>query len=347
MSAPAQTGRAPGFLAVHRTTARRATTVTAALAALAFAALCLALVLGDFVMPPGDMLQALFGGGTQIERYIVWQVRMPRAALALLAGAALGLAGALFQTLLRNPLASPDLLGISGGASVGAVYATLVAGWTGAAIAASAFAGAAAVAVVLLLAARTLADGGYRLVLAGVGFAFLSASIVGYLLKRAQEDQAGTVLKWITGSLGATTWEPVVVIGAVLALGAAAAALLARPLQLTELGDPLVRGLGAHPVVVRTATVVVAVLLAASTAAFIGPVSFVALGAAPIARSLVGRGALALPAAALTGGSVLLIADLVGQYAFPGHSVPVGVVTGAVGAPYLLWLLASSKGRRA
>lgn len=338
---------APGFLAVHRATTRRATVVAAVLGAIAFAALCLALILGDFVMPVGEMLQALFGGGTQIERYIVWQVRMPRAALALLAGAALGLAGALFQTLLRNPLASPDLLGISGGASVGAVFATLVAGWTGVAVAGSAFAGAAVVAVVLLLAARTLADGGYRLVLAGVGFAFLSAAIVGYLLKRAQEDQAGTVLKWITGSLGATTWEPVAVIGGVLAGGAVASWLLARPLQLSELGDPLVRGLGSQPAAVRAATVIVAVLLAASTAAFIGPVSFIALGAAPIARALVGRGALALPAAALTGAAVLLIADLVGQYALPGRSVPVGVVTGAVGAPYLLWLLASSKGRRA
>ncbi|GGH34845.1 FecCD family ABC transporter permease [Microbacterium album] len=335
------------FLGVRRATARRSAVVATVMAAIAALALGVALLLGDFVLSPGAMLQALFGGGTPIERYVVWHVRMPRAALALLAGAALGLAGALFQTMLRNPLASPDLLGISGGASVGAVFATLVAGWTGAAVAGAAFAGASIVAVVLLLAARTLADGGYRLVLAGVGIAFLCAAIVGYLLKRAQQNEAGSVLMWITGSLGATTWEPVLVLGTVLVGGAVATTLLARPLELSELGDPLVRGLGSRPAAVRAGVVLVAVLLAATTAAFIGPVSFVALCAAPIARTLVGRGALALPAAAFTGAALLLLADVVAQHAFPGAAVPVGVVTGAVGAPYLLWLLASSKGHRA
>lgn len=332
--------------AVRGRTRRRAVTVGAALAAALIAVACVALLAGDYPLSPAGVARAMAGAGTKLDEYIVLQVRMPRLLMGALCGAALGLAGALLQTLLRNPLASPDLLGISGGASVAAVWGSLVLGLAGTAVVALAFAGGLVVAVVLIVAGRRLSDGGYRLVLAGVGIAFLCAAIVGYLLKRTQVQQAQSAMVWITGSIGATGWGDVLTVAVVLAAAAPALAVCARVLPVLQLGEPLAGGLGARPGAARTAIVAIAVLLAAVTIAFIGPVGFVALCAPPIARTVLGRGAVGLGTSAAIGALILVLADLAGQYAIPGVEVPVGVVTGAVGAPYLLWLLATSRGRR-
>ncbi|GAA3624068.1 iron chelate uptake ABC transporter family permease subunit [Microbacterium awajiense] len=347
MTALAPPTTAHGAVAeVRLHTRRRSLLATAAATGGLLAAFAIAMLVGDYALEPWAVVRALFGDGSRIDVFVVNQVRLPRAAMAVLCGLALGIAGALFQTLLRNPLASPDLLGVSGGASVAAVWTTLILGLSGAAVAASAFVGGMLVAAVLLLAARRLADGGYRLVLAGVGIAFLCSAVIGYLIKRAQVTQAQSALVWITGSIGATPWTDVVVVAAVLLLVAPAVWAATRLLPIVELGDPLASGLGVRPVAVRIGVVVVAVLLAAASTAFIGPVGFVALCAPPIARALLGRGASGIAVSGVFGAVILLVSDLIAQYAIPGVAVPVGVVTGLVGAPYLLWLLATSKGHR-
>ncbi|KHK96948.1 hypothetical protein LK09_13460 [Microbacterium mangrovi] len=321
---------------------------TLAVAAVVVAGLVVAaaleLMLGGFPMTLGEVFQALTGQATRVQEYIVLQVRMPHLLVTLGCGAAFALSGALLQTLLRNPLASPDLLGISGGASVGAVWATLVVGAGGAAVSASAFAGGLVVAGVLLLLGRRLSDGGYRLVLAGVGIAFLCSAVIGYLLKRAQVQQAQDALQWIIGSIGAVDWTDAATVAGMLLLAVIAVAVFARTLPALELGDATAAGLGVRVSGARVAIVLVAVLPAAAAASVIGPVGFIALCAPAIARAVIGRGHASLGTSMALGALLLCAADLVAQFAIPGTPVAVGVVTGAIGAPYLLWTLA--KGRR-
>ncbi|MET0302561.1 MAG: iron ABC transporter permease [Microbacteriaceae bacterium] len=328
----------------RRHAARRALTVGIVLSAVAAALAVAALSIGDYPLTLGQIWEVLIGGGDRAQRYVVLQVRLPRLAMALLAGAALGVAGALLQSLLRNPLASPDLLGISGGSTLAAVFGLLVLGISGPPLAGVAFAGGLLAALLLLAAARGQAAG-FRLILAGIGVSFLSASVVGYLLTRAQLQQAQAALVWITGSLSTTPWWQVLVLALTWVLALPALAILARQLPIAVLGSATATGLGVRPGGIRVAVVLVAVLLTAVTCAFTGPISFVALCAPAIARPLVAHGSIALSSSAIVGATLLVASDLIAQFAIPGVAVPVGVVTGALGAIFLLWLLATSKGR--
>lgn len=308
------------------------------------AVITVTLLLGDYPLTPTQIWDVLRGGGTRPEQYVVLQVRLPRLLMALLAGAALGVAGALLQGMLRNPLASPDLLGISGGSTVAAVYALLVVGVTGPALAGAAFLGGITASLLLLAAARGRAAG-LRLILAGIGVSFLSASIVGFLMTRVQLQQTQSALVWLTGTLSSTPWWQVVVLVGAWVIAMPVLALLARRLPVAVLGVETAGSLGVRPGLVRALVVMVAVLLTAVTCAFVGPISFVALCAPAIARPLVGHGSLALGPSALVGAIILSASDLVAQFAIPGVAVPAGIVTGALGAVFLLWLLATSKGR--
>lgn len=324
---------------------RRATWVLAGAGAAVVAVVALSLSIGDYPLSLGQVWTTLWGGGSRIESYVVFQVRAPRLAMALLAGAALGMAGAVLQGLLRNPLASPDLLGISGGSGVAAVFALLVLGATGPVLTLWAFAGGILVAALLLFAGGAAASGGYRLILAGIGVAFLASATTNYLMVTTQIEKAQTALLWLVGSLSSTPWWQVVTLLVVLAVSAPLLIAAARWLPLHQMGSPAATSLGVPPRLVQPLVVAVAVLLTSSTAAFIGPVSFVALCAPAIARPLLRHGAVGIGTSALLGAAILATADLVAQFAIPGLQLPVGVVTGALGAAFLLWLLATSKGR--
>ncbi len=323
---------------------RRAVVVGAALLAVAIVAV-VSLSLGDYPIPPADLWRTLWGGGERAQAYVVFQVRMPRLAMALLVGAALGVAGALLQSLLRNPLAGPDLLGISGGAGAAAVFAMLILGLGGPLLAVAAFAGGIAVAAFLLLAGRHRADGGYRLILAGVGVAFLSLAVTNFVMVRAQLELAQAALIWLTGSLASTPWWNVATVAVVVAVSIPAVVACARWLPLTQMGASTAASLGVRTSTVRLLTVFTAVVLTAVTCAFVGPISFIALCAPAIARPLLGHGAIGVGTSAAIGAALLGAADLVAQFAIPEYSLPVGVVTGGIGALFLLWLLATSKGR--
>jgi iron complex transport system permease protein len=303
------------------------------------------LSVGDYPLAPADVWRTLWGGGDRAQSYVVFQVRLPRLTMALIVGAALGAAGALLQSLLRNPLAGPDLLGISGGAGAAAVFAMLILGLGGPLLAVAAFAGGIVVAAFLLLAGRHRADGGYRLILAGVGVAFLSIAITNYLMVRAQVELAQAALVWLTGSLASTPWWNVATVAVVVLLAVPAVVACARWLPLTQMGAPTAASLGVRTSTVRLVTVFTAVLLTSVTCAFVGPIAFIALCAPAIARPLLGHGAIGVGTSAAIGAGLLTAADLVAQFAIPGYAMPVGVVTGAIGAVFLLWLLATSKGR--
>ncbi|WP_375384470.1 FecCD family ABC transporter permease [uncultured Microbacterium sp.] len=331
--------------AVRRAVRRRTILVVSLVLVVVVVVTAVALSIGDYMLSPDALWRTLWGGGARIESYVLFQVRAPRVAMALVAGGALGLAGALLQSLLGNPLASPDLLGISGGSGLVAVFALLVIGTTGPLLAIGAFAGGIAVAGLLLLAGRAQLDGGYRLILAGIGVSFLCAAAIDFLLVRAKVEQAQTALLWLTGSLSSTPWWQVVTVAAVFLASIPAIAVSARWLPIVQLGPSTASALGVRPGVVRVTTVIVAVLLTSVTCAFLGPISFIALCAPAIARPLLGHGAIGVGTSALVGSALLASADLIAQFGIPGLQVPVGVVTGALGAVFLLWLLATSKGR--
>lgn len=331
--------------AARRRTRRRTGIVISGALVVALLVALLSLSMGDYQLSPARLWQTLWGGGERIEDYVVFRVRLPRLAMAIVVGAALGIAGALLQGLLGNPLASPDLLGISGGSSVAAVFALLVIGTTGPMLAVAAFVGGIAVAALLLLAGRAQLDGGYRLILAGVGISFLCIAVVDFLMVRAQVERAQMALLWLTGSLSSTPWWQVVTVASVLVIALPAIVAAARWLPLIQLGHATASGLGVRPTVVRVVAVGAAVVLTSVTCAFVGPISFIALCAPAIARPLLGNGAVGLGTSAIVGAALLGASDLVAQFGIPGMQLPVGVVTGAVGSLFLLWLLASSKGR--
>lgn len=326
--------------------ARRRMRVVTITLVFAVVAAGVALSIGDYALSPDRLWQTLTGSGTRIEQYVVFQVRAPRTAMALVTGAALGIAGALLQSYLGNPLASPDLLGISGGSGFAAVFTILALGTTGPVLALSAFVGGAVVAIILMIAGRALRDGGFRLILAGIGISFLTASAIDFLMVRAKVEEARTALLWLTGSLSSTPWWQVLTVLAVLIASIPALVAAARWLPITQLGPETASGLGVRSERVRWVIVGVAVLLTAATCAFVGPIGFIALCAPAIARPLLGHGAVGVATSGALGAVLLLVADLLAQFAIPGLSMPVGVVTGAVGAVFLLWLLATSKGRQ-
>lgn len=328
-----------------RTRARRAVVLGAALVVV-LVVVTISLTIGDYAIAPVDVWRTLLGGGDRAQSYVIFQVRAPRLVMALLVGAALGAAGALLQALVRNPLASPDLLGISGGSGVAAVFALLVLGVGGPLLAVAAFIGGLVVAAFLLLAGRHRSDGGYRLILAGVGVAFLCTAITSFLMVRAQVELAQAALIWLTGSLASTPWWNVLTVLVVLVAALPAVIASARWLPIVQMGAPTAASLGVRASRVRIVVVLTAVLLTAVTCAFVGPISFIALCAPAIARPLLGHGAIGVGASAAIGAALLAGADIVAQFAIPGYSVPVGVVTGALGAVFLLWLLATSKGRQ-
>lgn len=330
---------------VRRGGLRREVTVVGVLALVTLIAALVSLMLDTGLDLP-QLVVTLAGQGDRGDSFVLFRLRLPRIALAVLVGVAFGLSGALLQTVARNPLASPDILGISGGASVGAVTALLIFGASGPVVALSAFGGAAAAAAAIVLLAWKQGITGYRFVLIGIAIAFMTNAVVEYLLSRAQVQQAQGALVWIVGSVAGARSDEVAVIAVALVLLLPAAAWVAPRLRQLQLGDDAARSLGVRADATRLGALGVAVALAATGTSVAGPVAFVAFVSAPLARSMVGGGRLALPASALTGAALVLVADLVGQRLLPGDlQVPVGIVTAAIGAPYLLALLALSNRR--
>lgn len=325
-----------------------ATTVTLVLVAAGLAVA--ALMLGDYPLSATDVVRALVGLDDGPARIVVLDFRLPRVGLGILVGVAFGLAGALFQSVLRNTLASPDVIGVSQGASAGAVGALLLAGVTGPWVSVAAFAGGAAVGLLLYAVAWRGGMTGYRFVLSGIGVAYVCTSVVGYLLTRSDVQEAQAALLWMTGSLAQADWPLVTTLAVALAALVPLVLVVARGLDLLLLGDEQAAGLGLRPEVTRASVIALGVALACAATAAAGPVAFVALIAAPVARRLLGDGSLALVQSALVGVVLVTGADLAGQHLLPAvlpveFSVPVGVVTGAVGGPYLIWLMTAGRTR--
>jgi len=318
---------------------RRHLRVTAALVVGAVAAFWAGLALGDVVASNAEVWGALFGGGEGGIVNVVRNIRLPRAVAAVLVGAGLGLSGAVFQSLTRNPLASPDILGITAGASTAAVLAIVWFSAPGSRVAVWAVAGASVAVLAIYGLAWRKGLSIYRLVLVGVGIGAVCQALTEYLITTATTTTAVSAMTWLTGSLNSISWTRVGPALPALALLVIGLRRLAPALAAIELGDETARGLGVRLEPTKLLLVLVAVAFAGVAVSIAGPVVFVAFVAPPIARRIT-HGGLALLPCALVGVLLVQVADLVGHHALARAELPVGVITGIVGAPYLLYLLA-------
>ncbi|MEA2331879.1 MAG: iron-siderophore transport system permease protein [Thermoleophilaceae bacterium] len=309
------------------------------LAGAVFAAFAASVSVGDFPIALRDVVPAILGYGDTGEVFVARELRVPRALAAVLVGAAFGISGAIFQAVARNPLASPDILGIMAGASAATVFVITVAGPRFALMATAALGGAFALGAAIYLLAYRQGVSSYRFVLVGIGLDAVAVAVTSYLLTEAELFEAAAAMIWLTGSLNAAGWESVAPLACVLALLTPAALALAGRLRVIQLGDDAARGLGVGVERSRLALLGVGVALAGVGTAVAGPVAFVAFLAAPIARRLT-RAPMTLVPAGLAGALIVLVADVAGRRLFAPTEIPVGIFTSLCGAPYFLYLLA-------
>nr|WP_233124104.1 iron chelate uptake ABC transporter family permease subunit [Agrobacterium vaccinii] len=317
---------------------RKRMRVIALLVVLIVAIFSLTLVLGQSFTPPMDVIRILLGHDVPGAGFTVGQLRLPRAALCVLAGLSFGLGGVAFQIMLRNPLASPDIIGISSGASAAAVFAIVVLSLKGPIV--SVFAVAAGLGVALSVYALSSRNGvaGTRLILVGIGVSAMLESVIAYILSTAPAWSLQEAMRWLTGSVNGAQLSQVLPL--LIGLVAFGSLLFSRQrdLEALRMGDDTAAALGVRVGVTRILVIIAAVGTIAIATAITGPIAFVAFLSGPIAARIVGaNGSLLLPAA-LIGALLVLAGDYAGQFLLPSR-YPVGVITGALGAPYLIFLI--------
>lgn len=297
-----------------------------------------ALLLGNTFYPLDVIMRVLMGEEIKGATFAVATIRLPRMLSGLLVGMAFGMAGSTFQTMLRNPLASPDIIGITSGSSVAAVFCILVLNVSGAVVSISALISGLLVAALIYLLSKGGAFSGGRLILIGIGIQAMLGAVISYLMLRAPQHDVPAAMRWMSGNLNGIRMSQIPILAMVVILFGILILLLGRYLKILELGEQFATTLGVRTDVTRILLVLSAVVLIAFSTAVTGPISFVAFLSGPIATRLVGSGSSNQLPAGLIGASLVLCADLIGQYAFDTR-FPVGVITGILGAPYLLYLL--------
>ncbi|MFJ4844864.1 FecCD family ABC transporter permease [Streptomyces sp. NPDC088733] len=317
----------------------RLVVLCAALAVVVFLLFCWGVSLGDYPIGLTDVVKALTGSGDPGTVLVVRELRLPRALTGLLVGIAFGISGALYQTMTRNPLASPDMIGLTEGAGT-AVVAGIVLGWDGGlGTQGLGLLGALVTALVVYALAWKGGATGYRIILVGIGVSWICTSATDYLVARGERFEAQAALGWLVGNLNGRTWDQVDLLALAMAVLVPLALGMARWMRTLQLGDDVAAGLGTPVQPVRLALLLVGVGLIAFGTAAAGPVAFVALAAPQIAQRMAGTAWPPLVASGLTGALVVLGSDLIAREAIPGTELPVGIVTGVIGAPVLLWLL--------
>ena len=294
--------------------------------------------LGRLGVAPADLISTILGQGAGTDRIVWGTIRGPRLVVAVAAGAALGIAGTLFQTVTRNPLGSPDVIGLSAGAAAGAAAFGVL--WTGilpqpigALIGAS-----VAMALVYLATGRGFSSPS-RMLLAGIGVSAVSLAFVEYVIVRVGREDAITLAAYLSGTLASRSWEHALTIWLSLVLLAPCALMLSRRLQLVEMGDEQADALGARSGRTRMFAVLVSIGLATAAVNVVGPIGFIALTAPQIARRLSRAAGPNVLMSALTGAVLLCLADLLTQQSPFPVQLPVGVLTALIGGLYLGYLL--------
>lgn len=293
---------------------------------------------GDYKLAPEKVIPALMGEGKQIAVTFAQQ-RAARIVAALLVGAALGLSGAIFQVISGNALGSPDIIGFTNGAATGALLQIIVFNSGPVEVALGAVVGGLATSVLVWLLTRRTGLHGFRLVLVGIGVGSTLAAFNALLVVRASLTQAQTAASWLAGSLNDITWERTYALMGLLFVVTPLLLMLVRPLGAIRFGDQVASGLGVSVNAYRVAALFIGVLLVSLATATTGPIAFVALAAPHIAKTLARSGGVGFTSAALMGALMVLGSDLIGRFAVPGRIIQVGVVTGAIGGLYLIYLI--------
>ncbi|WP_338472773.1 iron ABC transporter permease [Niallia sp. XMNu-256] len=303
--------------------------------------------IGEMNISPLTVLLVFFGGGTEMEQLVVTSFRLPRIIIALMVGISLAVAGGILQGMIRNPLASPDILGITGGAAVAVVgflaffsdennALTVSIKW----MPLAAFIGAGVIAILVYLLAWKNGIAPIRLVLIGIGISALMQALTTLMMILGPIYRASQANIWITGTVHGSTWDHVSILLPCTVILVTVALMMVRNMNVQELGDEIATGVGSHVQRQRFFLMMISTALIGSSVAFAGGIGFVGLMAPHMARRLVGSsfGAL-LPVSALIGGILVMLADLVGRTLFSPLEIPAGVFTSAIGAPYFIYLL--------
>lgn len=330
-------GRADGWFNLR--VASRVLWVNLTLIALAVLLTLFALCYGTLSIRPAQVWQALQGEGPRGVITVIAQWRAPRAVMALVLGAGLGVSGAIFQSAIRNPLGSPDVVGFNTGAFTGALVMIIGFGGSYYQIAAGALVGGIGSAALVYLLAWRQGIVGFRLIIVGIGVGAVLSALNTWLIVSASLESAMSAALWGAGSLNGITWakgQPALLL---VPLTIMVSLLLSRRLQLMEMGDDSARALGVNAESSRLWLMLCGIILTAIATASAGPIAFIALAAPQIARRMTGASAVPLFSAATTGALLLLTADVIAQHAFNGVQLPVGAVTVSIGGVYLIWLL--------
>lgn len=322
----------------RRRRARRRAFLTACIAVAVVTVFVVSLMIGKTFYDLGEIIRVVLGQQVPGASFTVGELRLPRAVLGLLTGFSFGIAGVTFQTMLRNPLASPDIIGISSGASTAAVIGIVVFSLGETAVSFLALGAALVTAAAIYLLANRRGFAGMRLILIGIGVAAMLDSVITYVLSRAPSWDLQAAMQWLTGSLNGASWSHTLPLAIACLLLVPVLLLQERNLGLLRLGEDAAASLGVRVQPTRILLILAAVGLLAFATAASGPIAFVAFMAGPIAARILGPGASLLLPSGLVGALLVLVADLVGQFAF-GTRYPVGVVTGVLGAPFLIFLL--------
>ncbi|RAY14947.1 iron-enterobactin ABC transporter permease [Actinomadura craniellae] len=323
----------------------RSVVVCAVLAVVVAGTAVLALMTGSYSLSPGQVLSALTGRETGIVHDIVVEWRLPRVAAALVFGAALGVSGAIFQSLLRNPLADPGIIGFSQGSHTGALIVILVINGTYVQLVSGALLGGMATAVAVYVLAYRRGVQGFRLIVVGIGVSAMLTSLNTWLILKADLDQAMSAAAWGAGSLNGVSWDQVVIGGACIAVLLLPAGMLSRPMRQMELGDDAAASQGVRVSPARLGLVLVGVALAATVTAASGPIAFISLVAPQIGRRLARTAGITLAPAAFVGALLCLASDYLAQHVAP-TPLPVGIITVMLGGGYLGYLLFTEARRR-
>jgi len=308
---------------------------------LAVLTLCLCgamLMLGNTKYPLTTIIKVLFGEQVKGASFAISTLRLPRMLAGLLAGMAFGMAGNTFQTILRNPLASPDIIGVTSGSSVAAVFCILVLKISGNFVSITAVIAGLVVAILIYVLSKGGGFSGGRLILIGIGVQAMLNAIISYLLLRASQYDVPGAIRWLSGSLNGIRMKNIPLLFIVVIFCGAVMILLGQHIKILELGEHSAITLGLKTDQTRFLLILSSVFLIAFATAVTGPIAFVAFLAGPIATKLVGTGTSNVLPSGMVGASLVLGADLIGQFAFDTQ-FPVGVITGILGAPYLLFLL--------
>ncbi|MCK6206444.1 MULTISPECIES: FecCD family ABC transporter permease [Bacillaceae] len=317
---------------------RRFVLVTSLLAMIAFSLCGTMLMLGNTIYPVSDVISVLMGEKVKGASFAVGTIRFPRMIAGVFTGFAFGAAGHVFQTMLRNPLANPNVIGITAGSSAAAVFCITVLHASDTLVSiASIIGGLTAVAVIFLLSKGSSFSIG-RLILIGIGIQAMLDAAVSYLLLIGQQNDLPAAMRWLTGSLNGAKMEDLYPLMITVLIFAPIIMMLGKRLDMLELGEQAATSLGVDTNKTRLMLIISSVLIIALATAATGPIAFIAFLSGPIAKRLVGVGFSSIVPAGLVGIILVLAGDLIGQFAFDAR-YPVGVITGIIGAPYLIYLL--------